>query len=179
MDVSVPDMDKQTESVEIDPRAWISAINQALDAIARDTLCVGGAIIKEEGELGAGSGVRGSYISLVDGEVSALIGIRGTMEDCQKLTRYMMAMDEDEPLEDEDVTGVIGEIANIMAGVVKSKIGEADLRLGIPMVVSGRVTPANQQQTACRFVGLGEAQLEVLLLHRRKNRAARRMRHAS
>lgn len=171
-------LQSSTDSPEIDQKAWIRAIDDALAMIARDTLGLDGTRMAESQSTSPAKGIRGAYISLVDGEVSVLIGLRSSGEDCERLTRYMMAMEDDEPVEDEDVTGVVAEIVNIVAGVVKSSIGEAELRLGIPMVVSGRVTPANQQEVAFYVVEIGEAKLEVLLLHRRK-RPRGRLRKAS
>ena len=42
------------------------------------------------------------------------------MQDCEHLARMMLELDEEETAE-EDVKGTISEIANIIAGVVKSK----------------------------------------------------------
>ncbi len=163
----------------IDPTAWIRAIDEALDRIAQDTLCVGPCVVEAEEALTQKTGIRGAYISLVDGDVSVLLGMRGPSSACETLTRYMMAMDDDEEVADEDITGAIGEVMNIMAGVVKSEMRQPTLRLGIPMVVSGRVTPAAQQETSCRVIQLGDARVEVLLLHRSRRPIVRRLRHAS
>ena len=77
-------------------------------------------------------------------------------------------LDEDDETPEEDVRGTISELANIIAGVVKSKVGLSTLKLGIPMVVSGRVTPANQQEAASDLVKFGPVSLEIFLLYRRK-----------
>ena len=80
----------------------------------------------------------------------------------------MLELDEDDETPEEDVSGTISELANIIAGVVKSKVGLSTLKLGIPMVVSGRVTPANQQEASSDLVSFGPVQLEIFLLYRRK-----------
>ena len=163
---------------EFDPAAWIRATKEGLESIAIDTLGLSSTMLPKD-TAAPTKGIRGAYISLVDGEVSALIGLRSTTDDCAKLARYRLCMEEDEDVEEEDLTGTVSELANIIAGVVKSRLGEANLRLGIPMVVSGRVTPASQQETATFMIGLGEAKIEVLLLHRRKRRRPIAARKAS
>ncbi len=163
----------------IDTTAWTRALDVAFKRVAQGTLCLDDARVEPDAQLCATTRVRGAYISLLDGDTSVLLGMRGAKSDCQTLTRYMMAMEADEVLQDDDVTGAIGEMMNIVAGVVKSEIGSSQLRLGIPMVVSGRVSPASQQRVACRVVTLGDAQVEVLLHHRSRLRASSRIGRAS
>lgn len=158
-----------TQPTEFDAEKWVSAIHHALQTVACETLGVEEAeIIRSATHDAEASKIRGAYISLVEGDFSALLGLRGSREDCEHLARMMLELGEDENAPEEDVSGTISELANIIAGVVKSTIGLADLKLGIPMVVSGRVTPANQQEAASDLVKFGPVSLEIFLLYRRK-----------
>lgn len=162
-------MENATQSQEFNADMWVTAIHDSLQTVARETLGVEEADITKSGTHPADAKkIRGAYISLVDGEFSALLGLRGTMHDCEHLARMMLELDEDDETPEEDVSGTISELANIIAGVVKSKVGLSTLKLGIPMVVSGRVTPANQQEASSDLVSFGPVQLEIFLLYRRK-----------
>ena len=149
-------MATSTQSNDFDAEKWVTAIHDSLQTVACETLGVEQAeITRSATHQAEASKIRGAYISLVEGDFSALLGLRGSQEDCEHLARMMLELGEDEDAEDEDVRGTISELANIIAGVVKSTIGMADLKLGIPMVVSGRVTPANQQEAASDLVQFG------------------------
>ena len=167
-------MDSSTQAQEFDAEKWVTAIHRSLQTVASETLGVEEAEIVKAGTHSAeASKIRGAYISLVEGEFSALLGLRGTVDDCQHLARMMLELGDDEIAEAEDVSGTISELANIIAGVVKSTVGIPSLKLGIPMVVSGRVTPANQQEAASDLVTFGPVSLEIFLLYRRKRARTR------
>jgi CheY-specific phosphatase CheX len=162
-------MATSTQSNDFDAEKWVSAIHQSLQTVACETLGVEEATITRAATHPAeASKIKGAYISLVEGDFSALLGLRGSRDDCEHLARMMLELADDETAAEEDVSGTISELANIIAGVVKSKIGIPDLKLGIPMVVSGRVTPANQQEAASDLVRFGPVSLEIFLLYRRK-----------
>lgn len=136
-----------TQPNDFDAEKWVSAIHESLQTVAYETLGVEEAkITRFESHEADASKIRGAYISLVECDCSAPLGLRCSRQDCENLARMMLELGNDESAQDEDISGTLAEFANIIAGVVKSKVGLADLKLGISMVVSGRVTPPTNEK---------------------------------
>ena len=153
----------------IDAQTWFQAIRESLDELGRDVLGLEQDARELESLAETSLPVRGSYVSLLDGDVSALIGVRGTSEDAKRLAQFMLGMEPDEMPEHEEVLDCLSETVNIVGGVIKVKLDMPSLRLGLPMVVSGRVAPSNHHEAASRALDFGEFQIEALLLVRRRN----------
>jgi len=85
----------------------------------------------------------GSVVSLVSGHNVTCVGISSTPEGCRMLAAAMLGMDatEAKDLSDADVHDSIGELANILAGVVKGRLSDEDsaLTLGLPLFIDGLV----------------------------------------
>ena len=107
-------------------------------------------------------------------ELSGVIGIRGE-EQIRIVTnmsrQFASAVVESLtgcPCEpgDEDAVDMVGELANMIAGNLKERMGERSLTLGLPTVVTGNdhrvVFPSDMQVMHHRFTSdVGEIQLEV------------------
>jgi len=82
----------------------------------------------------------GSSIALTTEEGSGWnLAVMADKASCQKLTRVLFAMEDDEEPEMEDLADGLGEIGNVAAGVLKSKRMEAGQRcqLGLPLFMEG------------------------------------------
>jgi Chemotaxis phosphatase CheX len=79
----------------------------------------------------------GVFIPLITDHHSLQLGVLGTRAVCSKLASALLG----EPVEsDEDVLDAVGEVTNLIAGNVKADFAEnANLRLGLPLAVFGRV----------------------------------------
>lgn len=68
------------------------------------------------------------------------LAVMGDKDSCQKLTRILFAMEDDEEPAMEDLADGIGEIANVAAGVFKASRLEAGQRvqIGLPLFMEGR-----------------------------------------
>ena len=68
------------------------------------------------------------------------LAVMGDKQSCEKLTRILFAMDDDEQPAMEDLADGISEIANVAAGVFKASRLEAGERvqLGLPLFIEGR-----------------------------------------
>ena len=127
-------MATSTQSNDFDAEKWVTAIHDSLQTVACETLGVEQAeITRSATHQAEASKIRGAYISLVEGDFSALLGLRGSQEDCEHLARMMLELGEDEDAEDEDVRGTISELANIIAGLDASSVHtrQAAYRLGV------------------------------------------------
>ena len=87
-------------------------------------------------------GLMGSYIALIGEETAIEIGLVSDNEGCCSLARALLGMDaDDEDLPEEDIADALGELVNMLAGGIKKRIGEKDasMRIGLPMMVQGKV----------------------------------------
>ena len=112
----------------------------------------------------------GSYIALVGETTSLQIGLSASPEGCQALARAFLAMEAGEPdLPDGDVADALGEMANILAGDVKRRMAGRDpaLKLGLPIVVRGRVDTSERLETLTAALLVGTVRTEALVLRER------------
>ncbi len=83
----------------------------------------------------------GSNIALTTPEGGGWnLAVMGNKSSCEKLTRVLFAMEDDETPEMEDLADGIGEIANVAAGVFKASRLEAgqSVQIGLPLFMEGR-----------------------------------------
>jgi CheY-specific phosphatase CheX len=106
-------------------------------------------------------------IALVSDSASVQLGIASTKEGCQALARALLAMDPDEEdLPEEDVADAIGEVANIVAGQVKSAMSDTDasLRIGLPLFVQGKVDYSDEVESAVADLNIGPVPVTFIVL---------------
>lgn len=142
--------------------AWLDAVTAAASEFTATTL---------DFPLGATVGLRalpleltGCYVALVGKNHSVQVGLASDPLGCQDLARALFGTDEDLP--DSEVNDALGEIANIIAGGVKSRCSEAHagLSLGLPMAMEGHVRPSDRQTFAHCDVGFGEVPVRLSVL---------------
>ena len=98
----------------------------------------------------------GAYVPLVAAGCMVQIGVVAEWQACQALARALFGMEADQELDgDSDVSDALGEIANMVAGLVKMRMNERTpgLNSGLPLCVAGHVEP-----------GAGVEQASVALL---------------
>lgn len=122
----------------------------------------------------------GGYIPLLTESESVQIGLATDLESCRRLSRLLLALEEEEPDPPlSEVRDAIGEIANIVAGSIKTRIASRqrgiEIKLGLPFFVHGRIAPvAGLSDTILRFEADGiRCDIHVMHLpHGHKRRAA-------
>ena len=111
--------------------------------------------------------LRSAIIALVSDTISVQLGIASTKEGCQHLARALLAMEPDEDdLPEDDVADAVGEVANIVAGQVKSMMGSADspIKLGLPLFISGRFDHPDNVETALADIRVGSVPVTLIVL---------------
>jgi chemotaxis protein CheX len=148
---------------------WSAALVEATRTLASTTL--GLEVTPDaDGPAPRGSPAEGSYVALVGEGTSLQIGLSASPDGCQRLSRAFLAMPEEEgDLPEGDVADALGEMANILAGDVKRRMAERDpaLKLGLPIVVRGRVQATERMETAVAALRIGDVQAEALVLRDR------------
>ena len=81
-----------------------------------------------------------STISLTgEGDRNALLSLLFPMPLARNIFRSMMGMTEEDPVEDNEINDVVGELANMVAGGAKSSLQNkgVNFKLGLPTVAVG------------------------------------------
>lgn len=116
----------------------------------------------------AATDIAGAYISLTSESDSIQIGLLANRKDCQTLAKAMLGMEEeDEALSDMDVGDAIGEILNIIAGVVKRQLNhkvQNSIKLGLPKTVQGQLKPCNLKEMKEMNVLIGKIKANLLVI---------------
>jgi hypothetical protein len=146
---------------------------QWLDAAATSARDVGaGALGMSDGKWAGPSSERlpgnlcGIYIPLVTDGLALQLGVLATRDVCATLARRLIAGgDEGEPLESEaDVFDAVGEVTNLIAGNVKVLLADrVQIRVGVPLALSGRVIPIGASQSIHGNLELGDSSLWLLI----------------
>ncbi len=85
---------------------------------------------------------KGGYIQILTDHETVQMGIGGSHSDCVRLTKQLIGLeDDDADPSDDDIRDALGELANIVAGRMKTfvteKAGATNVRLGLPFFVEG------------------------------------------
>lgn len=127
-----------TES-NIPVQRWTDAVTSAMSEVASASL---GCEASTEGVLLAlQTSLCGSLVALVSGRNVVCVGFSSTPEGCRNLAGAMLGLDgpDLDDLSHADVRDSIGELVNIVAGTVKTKLSteDAELTLGLPIYFEG------------------------------------------
>ena len=123
---------------------WIGAAEAAVTEVATTALACG-SVHSATGSDRAPQSLFGAYVPLVAAGCQVQIGVVAEWEACQALARALFGMDPGAELEaDSDVSDALGEIANMVAGCVKTRMNERTpgLNTGLPLCVTGHVEPS-------------------------------------
>ncbi|MDD2235982.1 MAG: chemotaxis protein CheX [Kiritimatiellae bacterium] len=114
-------------------------------------------------------GIAGS-LSVTGDELTINLSLVFGTDLAFSIFRAMMGMEESEPVEIEEVSDIVGELANMTSGGAKTRLQEEypHLQLGLPSVVVGQelyVDPPKNAQTVVipLIAGSGKFFLEISL----------------
>ena len=145
---------------------WIAAAQAAAAEVATTALCCG----ETHSAVDAGPAAEslfGAYVPLVAADCQAQIGIVAEWPACQALARALFGMDPDTELDAEsDVADALGELANMLAGCVKTRMDARvpGLNTGLPLCVSGHVEPSSCSEHATLGLSFDGVLLSVVVL---------------
>ena len=116
----------------------------------------------------------GSFITLVSPSNSVQIGFVADRENCASLARMLLGLEPDDDLEESDLADAMGEVANIVAGGVKTLMHGEDtaLQLGLPIFVDGFVEPSHRAEVLVTPIVMGEIMGQSIIIRNRRNAAA-------
>lgn len=144
---------------------WIGAARAAMIEVASQALGREAALADGGGD--ACAVPFGAYVPLTSSQSVVQLGIIGERLDCEAMSRALLGMPDDEPFGSEgDVADALGEIANMVAGSVKTRMNEIipGIVLGLPLCVTGRIECQGAQLATADFsFGTTRARLVLLL----------------
>lgn len=113
--------------------AWLQAACQAADELAT-TMLGFSQLMTIDCQLALdGLPEAAMKVALVGDPSKFHVGIVADAESGQALSRALLGMDPEDELEDADIDDSLGEIANMLAGGVKTRIDQS-LTLNVPVV---------------------------------------------
>lgn len=120
---------------------------------------------------GIPSGREGSLLSVTRGSEAVQLGVMADSAGCIALTRALLQMEEDEEVGEEDVSDAVGEIINILAGVVQRSLegNGPDVTLGYPMYIKGHVYPPSNAEARYASINLGPARADLMVVRGQLN----------
>jgi CheY-specific phosphatase CheX len=144
------------------PEEWLAAAVEATNEFATTTL----AFELRQGEdlPRLPENMTGCLVALVGQNESLQVGLASNTTGCETLARALFASDD--PLSEDDISDAMGEIANIVAGGVKTRMVQkfGSIQLGLPIVMEGHLRLTERQRMAQRDVALGEVPVRLLVV---------------
>lgn len=83
----------------------------------------------------------GAFLQMVAPDDPVLIGLIGPDISCYTLSKVLLGMEPNDDLAESDMNDAMGELINVAAGGLKSRMGERGptLQLGLPLFLNGRL----------------------------------------
>ncbi|MHC4942870.1 MAG: chemotaxis protein CheX [Planctomycetota bacterium] len=149
--------------------AWAKAAVEAVKEFAGTALGIDEVEVKGY-QAGVPEGGISSYLAMVSLDQSFRIGLSSNHVGCRKLAAALMSMGpgEEETLDYEDITDAIGEVINIVAGMVKRRMGVSNptVSLGLPVFSEGGIEPVPHQEVGFVELVIGDVPARVLMIRR-------------
>jgi len=142
--------------------AWVEATLGAADELAATALGYSGARVVAGRQAAAPVGVLGAYLPLIGARAGAHVGIVAEPGVATALSEALLGC----PPSEEDTADAMAEMVNIVGGGVKSRLVELDntLKLGLPVLVEGRLRSFARQQTISVPIEMGELPAWIVIL---------------
>ena len=91
--------------------------------------------------------VGNTYMGTISfkGDIEGCLGVTFEMAAAKAIATNMLCLEPDETVADEDLADAVGEVANMVMGVVKGRLLDhlESIEISIPTVVSGRDLKSN------------------------------------
>jgi len=145
---------------------WLSVMENATLMFSKDALMA--QFVDAEQNVEMPDNVMGGYINISGNGCSFESGVLATEEDCQKIAAMFVGETD---LSKEDVADCFGEIANIVCGDMirfmtqEDEAAQHDMRLGLPVFITGSFIACVGQSTAVAKITIDDATLYLVILY--------------
>ncbi len=113
-----------------------------------------------------------SCVAMLGDQNSIQLGVAASQEHCNIMVRSMLGMEDDEgPLSESDLSDAFGEIVNILAGSLKTRVDstESTMVLGLPIVLWGRIEVPSNMEMGAALVRWGAVEATLFVLKKHQN----------
>lgn len=148
-----------------DAQSWLDTVISAAGELAETTF--GSEIETPECSKGVPHGLEGSLLPIQHGGEVLQFGVFASHDGCVDLTRALLQMEEDEECDEEAIPDAVGEIVNILAGIVQRRLAESgglSISLGLPVYVRGEIFPPHKSEAVSAALNLGPAQANLVVV---------------
>lgn len=144
---------------------WQQAAVEVASEIGVSVLAFGGTTPPER-IAGIGDERRGAYVPILSGDNSLHVGIVSNESGCVSLTRALLGMEPDEDVSPDDVRDAVGEIANMIAGGVKTKVTEKGVaaQIGLPIFIHGHIECGGATQTMVSLLAFDDVDVCITVV---------------
>lgn len=147
---------------------WLLTVVEAFNEVATTSLaCVD--VQPAEHDVPPADLMSGAYVPLMSDQGAIQVGLIASEEDCTALARALLGMEPGDPLELSEVADAVGEIVNMMAGVVQRKLAEhVTAALGLPIFFRGGAVNSEHIEVVTATVVLADVNAKVTIVRSRK-----------
>lgn len=144
---------------------WQSAVEGGAMDLARDGLGLPEVAIIDRTNL-IPEGMPGAFIPLIGPNESVQVGIVSTPEGCRFLALALLREAGLSDIASSDVSDVLGEAVNILAGFVKRAMQDhiSPLQLGLPLFVNGHLETSDRVRAAVTHIQVGKTGAALVVL---------------
>jgi chemotaxis protein CheX len=148
-----------------DVSMWLEAIAESMAEICSTTLAM--ELRRDVDKPKLPENLTGCFVALVGREENLQIGVASDPEGCQVLARTLFQVEDE--LGDTDVNDALGELANILAGGVKTRMSttQGGISLSLPIVMEGHLRVTDRQQVDQLDVTVNDVPVRLLLVSNR------------
>jgi hypothetical protein len=157
---------------------WMDAAAAAAEEVASQALGLESSASTDESAAPTGFG---AFVALSGGDDKVQVGVMLDQAGGEALARALLGMPEDEAFGSEgDLADAFGEIVNMVAGGVKTRMNEQvpGLQLGLPLCVKSLISPGHAIQTS-RQLMIGSSRAAVIVLSHGSSPPRSVVRHAA
>lgn len=117
-------------------------------------------------------GLSGAFLTMVSLDDTLQLGMASNKNGCKSISGALMGMTprQMEALSNEDIVDAMGEVVNIIAGMVKTKMENINPRIniGLPVFLTGNIEPSHQQEAGAIEIKIGDVKTQIVVI-RQKN----------
>ena len=153
----------------ISKQDWLNEMSDATFELSQTILGIDDYAVKTKEPHFPQDDVLGTYIPLVGEGDAVLIGILSNQQGMQELARSFLGLEPgDNELTKEDMVDAVGEVLNILCGIVKRRIIDRRpvLWTGMPNFIEGNIELTKNQESACALVEIGTVKIYLIVIRR-------------
>jgi len=151
---------------------WLEKMAEATKEFSVTSLGLNEEAVKVNKSLNAPpKGMSGAYLTMVSLDDTLQLGMASNKNGCKSISGALMGMTGGEmnALSKEDIVDAMGEVVNIIAGMVKTKMDKINpkINIGLPVFLNGNIQPSHQQEAGAIEIKIGDVETQIVVIRRR------------